>query len=168
MSNSQKYDRRASHRWNDVVPGFFVMLSAEKVLIIIHIEGIELVLSAETAVQRIAVIPELHVLQTAGDTTVAVRVEGVHVDAGADVAPRVYDRRISDRDTPAVDHAGTIIRGRVDEAGVLVHRIIRTLQVAIAERGLQVGRDLSAPLFDLPVLLCSFNSFVEFQQGFLV
>ena len=91
MSNSGKYDRRASHRWNDVVPGFFVMLSAEEVLIIIRIEGIELVFSAKTAVQRIAVIPELNILQTAGNSAISIGVKRVHVDAGADVAAGVHD-----------------------------------------------------------------------------
>ena len=53
------------------------LISVEEILIIHAVQRIELVLSAHAAIQRLAVAPELDILQAAGNAAIPVGVEGV-------------------------------------------------------------------------------------------
>lgn len=53
------------------------LISVQKVLIIHAVQRIELVLGAHAAIQRLAVAPELDILQAAGNAAIPVGVEGV-------------------------------------------------------------------------------------------
>ena len=53
------------------------LISVEEILIIHAVQRIELVLGAHAAIQRLAVAPELDILQAAGNAAIPVGVEGV-------------------------------------------------------------------------------------------
>ena len=56
-----------------------ICASAEKIVLVVGIQGIKLVLGADTAIQRFAILPELHVAQASADAAVAIGVEGIEV-----------------------------------------------------------------------------------------
>jgi hypothetical protein len=55
-----------------------VLLLVQKIVVIIV--NVEVILSAAAASKRLAVANLLQVVQTAGDTLVAIRIEGVQID----------------------------------------------------------------------------------------
>ena len=72
----------------------FVWL-AEEVVFILGVQGIEFVLGFHTAGEGLTFRPELHVTQAGRNTFVPVDVEGIEVDAGADIAAGVNSKRVS-------------------------------------------------------------------------
>ena len=63
----------------------FLGASAEEIVLVVGIQGVKLVLGADTAIERLAILPELHVAQAGADAAVAIGVEGIEVDAHPDV-----------------------------------------------------------------------------------
>ena len=133
-------------------------------IVILVIQRVEFILCADAAVQRLAVLPKLNVGQPSRNAAVAVGVEGIDVDGGADVAAGVDRQRIGDLYALAVDHARLFLTGGVDEIAVRIGGILRTIHIAVAQGQLQIGRNLSAPLGHA-LLFGLFNGFPDLSDG---
>ena len=117
-------------------PPALVRLVEEIILIVCRCK---VILSSGRAAERFTVTDLLKVVQTAGDTLVAVAVEGVQVDAGSAVHAGVNFGAFEDRLSVRIYDAGSRCAVGVDEVGVLVSFIIRSLQITVTERCLDSG-----------------------------
>ena len=99
--------------------------------------GCEVVFCSGLAAERLTVTDLLQVVEAAGDALVAVRVEGVEVDAGSAVDAGIYLASLKDRLTVCIYDAGRRSRVGIDEVGICVGRIIRSLQIAVTKRSLE-------------------------------
>lgn len=98
-------------------PALVVRLVEEIVLIVCRCK---VVLSSGLASERFTVPDLLKVVQTAGDTLVAVAVEGVQVDTGSAVNAGVNFGAFQNRLSVCIHDAGSCCAVGVDEVGVLV------------------------------------------------
>jgi len=121
----------------EVPPPALVVWLVEEIILIVH--SCEVILSSGLASERFAVTDLLKVVQTAGDTLVAVAVEGVQVDAGSAVNAGVDFGTFKDRLSVCIYDAGSRCTVGVDEVGVLVSLIIRSFQITVTERCLDSG-----------------------------
>ena len=112
-------------------PALVVRLVEEIILIVCRCK---VILSSGLAAERFTVADLLKVVQTAGDTLVAVAVEGVQVDAGSAVYAGVDFGAFKDRLSVRIHDAGSRCAVGVDKVGVLVSFIIRSLQITVTER----------------------------------
>ena len=118
------------------LPALVVRLVEEIILIICRCK---VILSSGLASERFTVADLLKVVQTAGDTLVAVAVEGVQVDACSAVHAGVNFGTFKDRLSVRVYDAGSCCTVSVDKVGVLISLIIRSLQITVAERSFDGG-----------------------------
>ena len=109
----------------------------EEIILIIH--GREVVLSSGLASEGFAVADLLKVVQTAGDSLVPVAVESVQVDGSPAVHAGIDFGAFKDRVPVSIHDSGSRCTVGVDEVGVLVSLIIRSFQIAVAERCLDGG-----------------------------
>jgi sulfur carrier protein ThiS len=113
-----------------------VWLVEEIILIVCRCK---VILSPGLASERFTVADLLKIIQTAGDTLVAVAVEGVQVDAGSAVNAGADFGAFQDRLSVCIHDAGSSCAVGVDEVGVLACLIIRSFQIAITKRCLDSG-----------------------------
>lgn len=99
----------------------------------------KVILSSGLASERFTVADLLKVIQPAGDTLIAVAVEGVQVDTGSAVNAGVDFGAFKDRLSVCIHDAGSRCAVGVDEVAVLVSLIIRSFQVTVTERCLDGG-----------------------------
>ena len=104
----------------------------EEIILIIH--GREVVLSSGLASEGFAVADLLKVVQTAGDSPVPVAVESVQVDGSPAVHAGIDFGAFKDRVPVSIHDSGSRCTVGVDEVGVLVSLIIRSLQITVTER----------------------------------
>ena len=83
-----------------------LMMSVEEIIRVVIVQRFEFILGADAAVQRLAILPELDVGQSRRNAAIAVGVEGIDVDGGADVAARIDAQWIGDLHALAVDMPG--------------------------------------------------------------
>mgnify|MGYP003206880093 CR=1 FL=1 len=103
----------------------------EEILILVRCEvGLSRCLAAE----RLTVAHLLQVVQAAGDTLVAGAVEGIEGDAGTTIHTGVDLGTGHDRIQVSIHDAGSRGRVGVDEVGVRIGCVVRSLKVAVAER----------------------------------
>ena len=124
----------------------------EEVLIILDIP--EVILRRGLGSQRLSGADELQVLKPACDSPVAVRVEGIEGYRGSSVDTRIHETLIEDRLARLIDDTGCSGAVGVDEPGIRVRLIIRSLDIAIAERCLD-GRERRQGLAVSPELSCA-------------
>jgi len=117
-------------------PALVVRLVEEIVLIVCRRK---VILSSGFASERFSVADLLKVVQAAGNTLVAVAVEGVQVDAGSTVSAGVDFGAFKDRLSVRIHDAGSCCAVGVDEVGVLVSLIVGSLQITVTERCLDSG-----------------------------
>ena len=130
--------------------------------------GCEVGLGTCLATQGFTGTDELQVVQTAGDTLVAVGVEGIQIDACATIHAGVDRGAGQHRITVSIHDAGRSSRVGVDEVSVGIGGIIRSLDIAVAQRGLdssqrryalaialQLGLALLVGGFDCRLDLCN-------------
>lgn len=108
--------------------------------------GLEFISRASAATQGIAVLELLNVAQACRDATIAVGVITVEGYADGTVAARVHFALIQDRLNTLVDHLGSLTAVGVEEVAACIGFILGTIDVTVAQRQLQVGRELTAPL----------------------
>ena len=60
--------------------------STEEIILIFGFQRLKVILGASAAIQGLAVAPELKVIKAYGYASVAIGVEGIQVDGGADIA----------------------------------------------------------------------------------
>ena len=118
-------------------PALVVRLVEEIILIVCRCK---VILSSGLTAERFTVADLLKVVQTAGDTLVAVAVEGVQVAAGSAVHAGVYFGAFQNRLSVRIHDAGSRCTVGVDEVCILVSLIIRSLQITVTERCLD-GRE---------------------------
>ena len=123
-----------------------LIASIEEIIRVIIVQNAKFILGADATVQRLAVFPELDIGESRRNAAVAVGVEGIDVDGGADVTAGVDRQRVGDLHSPAIDHAGLFLTGGVDEIAVRIGGILRAIHIAVAQREFQIWRNLSAPL----------------------
>ncbi len=68
----------------------------------------------------------------------------------------------------AVNDLRSVLAGGVDEHGVGIRLVVGAVDVAVAERELQVGRDLAAPLLALSGFLGGLDSFLDLGESLLI
>ena len=117
-------------------PALVVRLVEEIILIVCRCK---VILSSGLASERFTVADLLKVVQTAGDTLIAVAVEGVQVDAGSAIHAGVHFGTFQDRLSVRIHDAGSRCTVGVDEVGILVSLIIRSFQITVTERCLDSG-----------------------------
>ena len=117
-------------------PALVVRLVEEIILIVC---SCKVILSSGLAAERFTVADLLKIVQAAGDTLIAVAVEGIQVDAGSAVHAGVHFGALQDRLSVRIHDAGSRCTVGVDEVCVLVSFIIRSLQITVAERCLDSG-----------------------------
>ena len=105
-------------------PALVVRLVEEIILIVCRCK---VILSSGLASERFTVADLLKIVQAAGDTLVAVAVEGVQIDTGSAVNAGVDFGTFKDRLSVCIYDAGSRCTVGVDEVGVLVSLIIRSL-----------------------------------------
>ena len=113
------------------------MPSAEKVFIVVQTRKV--ILGPAVTAQRRAVRQLLKVVQAAGDTLVAVGIEGIEVDARPADDAGIELTRIDDRVAVRVHHARLRHAVGVEKEAVFVGRIARAIQVSISQRRLDGG-----------------------------
>ena len=92
-----------------------LIASVEEIIRVVIVQRVEFILGADATVQRFSILPELDVGQPRCNAAVAIGIEGINVDGGADVAAGVDRQRIGDLYALAVDHAVLFLIGGVDE-----------------------------------------------------
>src|SRR5699024_102483 len=97
------------------------------------------VLSSGLASEGFTVTDFLKVVQTAGDSLVSVAVESVQIDGSSAVYAGIDFGAFKDRVPVGIHDSGSRCAVGVDEVGVLVSLIIRSFQIAVAERCLDGG-----------------------------
>ena len=105
--------------------------SCEEIIVIVKVCG-EVIRCRRSAAERLAVPDFLDITQTAGDTAVAVGIEGVEVDRNLRVAAGIHLRSVEDRLNGAVNDlrsGGTV---GVDKITVCI-RLIVALGVTVTE-----------------------------------
>ena len=117
-------------------PALVVRLVEEIILIVCRCK---VILSSGLASERFTVADLLKIVQPAGDTLIAVAVEGVQVDTGSAVNAGVDFGAFKDRLSVCIHDAGSRCAVGVDEVAVLVSLIIRSFQVTVTERCLDGG-----------------------------
>ena len=65
-------------RQSDARP-FSALKLVKEVLVVLIIQRVELILCTNATIERFAILPELDILQAAGNTTIAVSVERIEV-----------------------------------------------------------------------------------------
>ena len=139
-------------------PALVVRLVEEIILIICRCK---VILSSGLASERFTVADLLKVVQTAGDTLVAVAVEGVQVDACSAVHAGVNFGTFKDRLSVRVYDAGSCCTVSVDKVGVLISLIIRSLQITVAERSFDGGEGRNGLAVALQLALTFFISCLD-------
>ena len=71
-----------------------LVASIEEIIRVVIVQCVEFILGADATVQRFAIFPELNVGQPSRNAAIAVGVEGINVDGGADVTAGVDRQRI--------------------------------------------------------------------------
>ena len=127
-----------------------VRLVEEIILIVCRCK---VILSSGLAAERFTVADLLKIVQTAGDTLVAVAVEGVQIDTGSAVNAGVNFGAFQDRLSVRIHNAGGCCAVGVDEVGVLVSLIIRSLQITVTERCLDSGESRNGLAVSLQLAL---------------
>ena len=145
-------------------PAFFV--SGQEVLIVV---GGEIVLSAAAASHGLAVPDLLQVVQPAGDTLVAIAVEGVQVDAGSAIDAGVHLGAIQDGIAVRIHDSRSGAAVGVDEHAPGIGGIALALLVAVTEgqlQALQVRDKLAvAAQLALAFLIRGLDSPVDLLDG---
>ena len=99
----------------------------------------EVILSSGFASERFAVTDLLKVIQTAGDTLVAVAVEGVQVDGSPAVNVGIDFESFKNRLSVGIHNSGSRCAVGIDEIAVLVSLIIWSFEITVTERCLDGG-----------------------------
>lgn len=94
----------------------------------------EVIFCTTLSTERFAIADLLKVIRTAGDTLVAVAVEGVQVDAGSAVNAGIHFRAFKDRLSVRIHDARSRSAVGIDEVAVLISLIIRSLQITVTKR----------------------------------
>ncbi len=115
-----------------------LFMSVEEIVLIVRCSKV--ILCPGLTSERFAVTDLLKVVQSAGDSAVAVGVESVEVDGSPAVNAGVDFGTFQDRLSVSVHNAGSGCAVGVDEVAVLVSLIVRSFQIAVAERGLDSGK----------------------------
>ena len=123
--------------------------------------GCEVGLGACLTTQRFSGTDELEIVQTASDTLVAIGIEGIQVDACTAIHAGVDLGAGQHRIAVSIHDAGSGSGVGIDEVGVGIGRIIGSLDIAVAQRGLdgsQRGYALAVALqLGLTLLVGSFD-----------
>ncbi len=113
-------------------------------------------------------LDQLDVAQTGRHAAVAVGVEAVEVHGHVAVVAGAALHGIQNRIDLAVNDLGGVLAGGVDEHGVGIRLVIGAVDVAVAERELQVGRDLASPLLALTGFLGGLDSLLDLGESLLI
>ena len=114
-----------------------VVRLVEEIILIVH--SCKVVLSSGLASERFAVTDLLKVVQTTGDTLIAVAIEGVQIDGCSAVHAGIDFGSFQDRLSVGIHDSGSRCAVGIDEIAVLVSFIIRSFQIAVTERCLDGG-----------------------------
>ena len=139
-------------------PALVVRLVEEIVLIVCRCK---VILSSGLASERFTVADLLQIVQAAGDTLVAVAVEGVQIDTGSAVNAGVNFGAFQDRLSVRIHDAGSCCAVGVDEVGVLVSLIVGSLQITVTERCLDSGEGRNGLAVALQLALTFFISCLD-------
>ncbi|OFA24674.1 hypothetical protein BW28_06045 [Clostridioides difficile] len=107
--------------------------SIEEVLIIVR----EIILRTGLAAERLAVTHLLEIVQTAGDTLVAIGVKRIEIDAGAAVHTGIHLGVVEDRLSVRIHDAGSRAGVGVHEEGIGIRLIVGTFQIAVTQGSLK-------------------------------
>ena len=133
----------------------------EEVLIFL---GLEVVRSIGATAQALAISQLLDVTQTSGDATVAIAVIAVESNADLTVAAGVDLVLVKDRLNLGIHNLGSLTAVGVEEVAASIGFIVGTVDVAVSEGQLQIGRNLAAPLGN-GVLLGLFDGSLDGIDG---
>lgn len=113
-------------------PPALVVRLVKEIVLIVH--SCKVILGSGLSSERFAVTDLLKVVQTAGNTLVAVAVEGVQVDAGSAVNAGIDFGSFKDRLSVGIHDSGSCCAVGIDEVGVFIGLIIRSFKIAVTER----------------------------------
>lgn len=118
-------------------PPALVVWLVEEIILIVH--SCEVILSSGLASERFAVADLLKIVQTAGDTFVAVAVEGIQIDGSSAVHAGIDFGSFKNRLSVSIYDSGSRCAVGIDEVAVLVSLIIRSFEITVTERCLDSG-----------------------------
>ena len=107
------------------------------VIVVFIINICEIILSTALASEGFSVAELLKVIQTAGNTLVAVAVESLEVDGCPAVHAGINFGAIQNVHSVRINDSGRRVRIGVDEIAVFVSLIIRSVLIAVAKGSLQ-------------------------------
>ena len=107
---------------------------------IVIVLGGEIVCCAGLAAKRLAILNLLKIVQAAGDTFIPICIKSVHIDGCTAVNTRVYLGAVKNRLAVHINDAGSGRAVGINKVTISIGCIIRTFQIAIAERCLDGGK----------------------------
>ena len=129
--------------------------------IVLIVRSCEVVLSSGLSSEGLTVTDLLKVVQTAGDTLVAVAVESIQIDGSPAVNAGINFRAFKDRLSVSVHDSGSRCAVGIDEVAVLVSLIVRSFGIAVTKRCLDGGEGRNGLAVALQFALAFFISCLD-------